>query len=90
VGVGLSLTILHICGTFPSCWVALSCLDVRVCALSYRNLLCHIWLISLGALLFSEGMQRGWIWSSGDVRGRDSEEGEGKLRLDVIHKRRLF
>jgi hypothetical protein len=47
-------------------------------------------LISLGALLFSEGMQRGWIWSSGDVRGRDSEEGEGKLRLDVIHKRRLF
>lgn len=31
---------------------------MTVCAVSYYNLLCYVWLISLGGLLFSEGKQR--------------------------------
>jgi hypothetical protein len=31
----------------------------RLCARSHRSLLCPIWLMSLGGLLFSEGNQRG-------------------------------
>lgn len=40
---------------FLQYWVALSSLDVMVCAWSYYSLVCHVHLMSLGDLLFSEG-----------------------------------
>lgn len=34
-----------------------SILDMRACALSYCNLLCHVQLLSLGGHLFFKGME---------------------------------
>jgi hypothetical protein len=54
--------------------------DMMVCAWSYCSLLCYVWLMSLGVLLFCEGSWRGWISGRGMVDGKDWEEGrEGKL-----------
>ena len=53
-----------------SYWVALSSFDMRVYSLFYCILLCCVWLISLGDLLFSEGK-----WKSSEFGGKD-EVGE--------------
>lgn len=50
---------------------------MRVCAWPYCNLLCHVLLISLGGLFFSDGKQR---------RGSGGGE-EGGAATDVIYER---
>jgi hypothetical protein len=55
---------------------------MRVCAHSY-GILCHVRLISLGGLLFSEGKQREqWEWGTGNCGGRKDNA------QDVLYGRR--
>ena len=65
-------------GTFPSIWVALSSLDVMVCAWSYCSLLCHVWLVSLNGLLWVEG--REGVVDLGERRCMGGDSGQGKER----------
>lgn len=44
--------------SFSSYWVSLSSFDMGVYAWSYCILLCHVWLMPLGDLPFTEGKQR--------------------------------
>lgn len=53
--------------SISSFYVALSSLDVMLCAWSYCSLLYCVWLMSLGGLFFSEGI-------------RDRSGGEGRRR----------
>ena len=65
MGAGISLTLLLSLGTLRlllGCLVQTSC---KSFSLSYCMLLCHVWLLSLGGLLFSEGKQRGRISGEG-------------------------
>ena len=50
----VSLTFFPSLETFPSCWIVLCSLTMRVLALSYFILSCPVWLLSLGDMLFSE------------------------------------
>ena len=63
-------------GSLSSHWVALSSLDVMVCACS--SLLCSVWLMSLSGLLFSVGWLR-WGGSMGLGKRDLGEEKKGKL-----------
>ena len=85
MGVGLSLTPLPICGTlFPTMGLPSSALmwwyvPVLIVAC------CHVCLMSLGGLLFSERSQGGGIWEGGC-----GERMERKLQLDVVYERRIL
>lgn len=57
---------------FSSCGVALSSLDMKVCTVSYCNLLCHVWLIFLRDIAFAEEE-----WRKGSSRDRISKGVEG-------------
>ena len=67
--MGKSLTLFHACGIF---FLLLGCLAWSVliwgCVPSYCMLSCHIWLISVGSLLFCEEKQKG-SGSGGDGIG---------------------
>jgi hypothetical protein len=65
---GMSLTLLE---PLFSPWVASSSLDIRVCVWSYN--FCHVQLISLKGLLFSEE-KKGTV----DLGERGGEGGSGK------------
>lgn len=41
-------------GEFSTYWIASSSLNLIVSAWSYTNIFCHVWLMSLGGLLFPE------------------------------------
>jgi hypothetical protein len=43
--------------------------------------MCHVWLISLGDLPFSEGKQEEWIWGRGEERLGGKEGGETAVRI---------
>lgn len=85
-----------------SSWVALSNLDAIVCAWPYCSLLYHVWLTSLGGLLFSEGRveDREWFWRRrewGGPRGSEEEAKEaggrgerGNCGQDVLYERRIL
>jgi hypothetical protein len=64
-------------GTFPSCWVAFSSLNLR--GDDYCNLVCRVWLISVGGLPFSEEKWRGSRGEMGEEAGRKG--GRRKLWL---------
>lgn len=54
-------------GLFSSCWIALSCLNMKAFAMSYCILFCSVWL-SLGGLLFLMGNRGGVVlgrWGGG-------------------------
>lgn len=54
----LTLTFLPDLVRFSSCWLALCYLGVKAFALPYCILLSHVWPLSLGQLLFTEGKWR--------------------------------
>lgn len=56
----------------PYCWDALYSLIVWAFALSYYILISHVWLLSIGGLLFSEGRWRRSV--SEQKRGRGNRE----------------
>lgn len=72
-------------GPFSSYWVALPSLDMRVTAWSYCILLCHVWLMSLGDLLFSGGEKRRKRICEGGGNGRG--RGKGSCGWNVLYKR---
>lgn len=80
----LKMPVMSFCllwGPLSSYWVALSSLKIKGGALSHCNLMCCVWLISLGGLPFSEKkwQRRGW---GEELGGRIWEEKrEGKLYL---------
>lgn len=55
-GTGESVTPLPSLGSHN---LLLACIDMRVFALSYCILLCHVLMLSLGGLFFSRRKQRG-------------------------------
>lgn len=85
---GKGISLLPALGTLSSYWVASSIFDMRVCAESHCNTLCHTWFISLGGLpaLFlkekAEGVDLGekvgrGVREGGEVRERGVREGGG-------------
>lgn len=55
---------------------------------SFCNFICHVWLISLGGLPFSERKQKRSGW--GKKRGDEEEKAEGEREngdQDIIHER---
>lgn len=64
----------------------MSGLDVMAYAWSYYNLLCGVWLMPLGGLLFSEGKR---TRTREEARG-EGREGKGNFSSDVINKKKLF
>lgn len=60
---------------FSSYWVALSSLHVMLC-LPYSNILCDVWLMSLGGLFFSGGRRKGAVRGRWEVR-RETGGGDG-------------
>lgn len=66
-GVGAVLDSCLLVGALSSYWVVSSSLDERVCAWSYCSLLCQVWMLFLGGLLFSGGRWRG-CGSAGEKR----------------------
>ena len=68
--LGVSVSALFGCLWNPFPPPGLSSLDVRICAWPDCSLLCHIWLVSLGGLLFSEGK---WCGVNLEERGGDGE-----------------
>lgn len=78
-GAGLFLTLLLPFGVFPTsllpgCFVHP---EYYVFALLYYNILCHVWLIYLGSLLFSKRKQR-ICWPIGRVRYWGGNERRGR------------
>lgn len=70
--------------SLSSYWVASSGPDVMVCALSYCTLLCCVWLVSLGGLLFSEGKQRvDGSGKRGCLRGETWRREKGETAIGV-------
>lgn len=61
-------------GSFSSYGAPLSSLDVIGCVGSYCSLLCHVWFMSLGDLIFSEVSRR---WSESGEEGRLQGGGTG-------------
>ena len=59
VGLGVSLALLPALGTLFLLLGFLPNLDTWISALSYCILLCHVCLLSLGGLLFSERKWKG-------------------------------
>jgi hypothetical protein len=54
----------------------------------YCNLICHVWLISLGGLPFSEGNGRVWGWVWRKMKEDQEQRREGKLQSRcMIYKR---
>lgn len=86
----LSLTFLLLLGHFFFYWIALSRLDMRVCAKPCYNMICSISLISLGGLglLFSEGKQEECIWWREHMRAVRSGRRENCTQ-DVVNEKRI-
>lgn len=61
---------------------------MRGCAGSYFNLICHVGLLSLGGLTFSE-VKWGQSGSRGEGGGGEKERKKGKLQSEVICGRRI-
>lgn len=57
-GVAVALIILPTLGTLTPFRVPCTSLDMRAFILSCCILFCHVWSLSLGVLLYSEGKQR--------------------------------
>lgn len=85
VGARILWTFCLLLALFPSCWVASLSLDGRACAWYYYNLVCYVWSISMGGLLFSG-------WGTGrevDLEERGAWENweewkEGKLQWECV------
>ena len=87
-GDGVSLTLLPALET--SYWVASPTLDMRVCVWSYCILLCHVWLMSLGGLIFSGVRLEGeWIWRREEVEEARRSGRKGACNWDVLYERRI-
>lgn len=70
----MSLTLLLHLRPFPPYWA--SSLNRRGGALSYDNFICHVFLLSLGGLLFSKGKEGVDVKNRGSYReGLDVEGG---------------
>lgn len=74
--------------SLSSYWVALYSLDMRVCAWYYCILLCHVWVMSLGDLLFSVWRQ-GWGRGSGRESRSRRSGGTGKCGQDILYEKRI-
>lgn len=63
------------------------------CLVLFYILLCHVWLMFLGGLHFSEEveeMEEEWIWSRGEMGASWKEWREGKPWLGFLYKRRIY
>lgn len=80
-GSRVFLTLLSALGIFSYYCIALSSLDMGVCAYSYCILLCYVQMMSMGDLLFSE---RKWRRNESGEEGRWEEWREKKLWLGYI------
>ena len=88
MGADVSLTPLMLLEPLSSYWVVLSTLKTRAFSLSYCILFCHVWLLSLGGLLFlkRKGLdleERGGRVHAGRNGGKENYDG------NVSYKRRL-
>lgn len=67
----MSLTLLSVLGgLFSSYWAILPNLDMRIVPGLIVTLLCCVWLIFLGGLLYSEGKQDKWISGKVVIAGK--------------------
>ena len=73
---------------FEPLFLLLGCLDKKVCASLYCNLLCCVQLISLGSLLFSKGKRRNGFGRKGRF-GEEMGEWQKNCIWDIIYNRRI-
>lgn len=83
----LKMPVMSFCllwGPLSSYWVALSSLKIKGGALSHCNLMCCVWLISLGGLPFSEGNQ-GRSGGGGILRRGGKRNCDQNIRCERIN-----